>query len=316
MPGVRHIDVSAEFDGQRIDNYLRRELKGVPKTRLYRLLRRGEVRVNGHRVRPDYRLQTADRLRLPPVRDGKGVVRRPSGQVLRRLEGAILYEDDRLIVIDKPSGLAAHAGTGVGYGVVEAMRVLRPDASFLDLAHRLDRDTSGCLLIAKRRSTLRHLHALLREGLVEKRYRTLLAGRLPENRRVVEAPLGRRRGAGGESFVRVSPDGKRSRSIFHMLGHPGNDWTLAEVVLETGRMHQIRVHAAHIGHPVAGDGRYGDEAANTTLRRAGLRRLFLHAARLRFETQDGGALDVSAPLPDDLGACLQWLDADHEEGST
>lgn len=307
MAGVRHIDVSAEFEGQRIDNYLRRELKGVPKTRLYRLLRRGEVRVNGRRARPDYRLRPGDRLRLPPVREGRGSVQQPSERVLRRLEAAILHEDDRLIVLDKPSGLAAHAGSGIGYGVVEAMRVLRPQASFLDLAHRLDRDTSGCLLIAKRRSTLKHLHALLREGLIDKRYHALLVGRLAPDRLAVDAPLGRRRGPGGESFVRVTADGRPSRSVFHVLERPGGDWTLAEVGLETGRMHQIRVHAAHIGHPVAADERYGDAVANAVLRRNGLRRLFLHAARLRFETQDGRMLDVSAPVPGDLRACLRRI---------
>lgn len=316
MSGIRHIDIPAELAGQRIDNYLLRELKGVPRTRIYRLLRKGEVRVNGGRAKPTYRLQAGDRLRLPPVRTGQGAVTAPSERVLERLRAAVLYEDERVLVVDKPSGLAVHGGSGLAYGVVEALRALRPELPFLDLAHRLDRDTSGCLVLAKRRSALRALHAGLREGAVEKRYLALLHGHWEQRTRVVAEPLARRTGPGGEAVMQVAADGRPSRTVFHQRGRHG-DWTLVEAELHTGRMHQIRAHAAHIGHPVAMDPKYGDPEADRALRALGLKRLFLHAASLRFQLPDHAVIDVSAPLPpalQDVLSCLEE-DGDHRKGA-
>jgi len=307
VPGIRHIDIPAELAGQRIDNYLLRELKGVPRTRVYRLLRRGEVRVNGSRARPAYRLQAGDRLRLPPVRTGEGSVSEPSGRVLARLRAAVLYEDERVLVIDKPSGLAVHGGSGLAYGVVEALRTLRPELPFLDLAHRLDRDTSGCLVLAKRRSSLRALHGLLRDDRVEKRYLALLRGDFGRRERVVAEPLARGQGPGGETVMRVAAEGKPSRTVLRPRSRHGG-WTLVEAELHTGRMHQIRAHAAHIGHPVAMDPKYGDPEADRTLRGLGLKRLFLHAASLRFQLPDHPEVHAVSPLPESLQAVLDRLD--------
>lgn len=309
MASVRTETVPEELAGQRIDNYLLRALKGVPRTRIYRLLRRGEVRVNGGRVRPTRRLSAGDQVRIPPVREAAGAeTMQPSGQVVGRLEAAILYEDDRLLVIDKPSGLAVHGGSGIAYGVVEALRVMRPRAKFLDLAHRLDRETSGCLVLAKRRSTLRELHALFREGQVDKRYLALVHGRFGAGTRRVEAPLRPEPGKGGERVMRVHADGLAARTDFRCL-QSYESWSLVEAVLHTGRMHQIRAHAASIGHPVAMDRRYGSPAADREVRALGLRRLFLHAARLSFEAPGTGAMTIEAPMPDALGAVLRRLAA-------
>ena len=307
MAGVRTETVPEELAGQRIDNYLLRVLKGVPKTRIYRLLRRGEVRVNGGRVRPTTRLGAGDRVRIPPVReatDGEAV--KPSAQVMQRLEAAILYEDERTLVIDKPSGLAVHGGSGIAYGVVEALRLMRPRAAFLDLAHRLDRETSGCLVLAKRRSTLRALHTEFREGRVDKRYLALVHGRFDGGTRRVEARLRPEPGKGGERVMRVHPEGLSARTDFRCL-RSYDSWSLVEAVLHTGRMHQIRAHAASIGHPVAMDRRYGSGAADREIRSMGLRRLFLHAADLGFEAPHCGRLDIEAPLPNDLAALLERL---------
>lgn len=309
---VRHLRISADQAGQRIDNFLLRELKGVPRSRVYRLLRKGEVRVNGGRAQPTYRLLEGDTVRLPPVRSSaRGEAPPPSARVEQRLEQAVLHEDSELIVLDKPTGLAVHGGSGLAYGVVEAMRRMRPDCPALDLAHRLDRDTSGCLVLAKRRSMLRRIHALLREGAMDKRYLALVGGALPADVMPVEAPLAPVRGPGGETRMRVSGDGKPARSVFRRRRrYPG--YTLAEVELHTGRMHQIRVHAAHLGHAVAGDSRYGDPESDRGLRTLGLRRLFLHAARLAFEPEPGRRLEVEAPLAPDLQAVLAQLE---EQGS-
>lgn len=307
MSGVRHLQVATEYAGQRLDNFLCRELKGLPKTRIYRLLRRGEVRVNGGRVRPDYRLQPGDRLRLPPMRLGvRAAGNEPSERILQRIEQAIVYEDEYLLILDKPSGLAVHGGSGLAYGVIEALRVRRPGAPFLDLAHRLDRDTSGCLIIAKHPATLREIHTLLRKGRVEKRYLALLEGELADGPLRVEAPLQRQQGRGQPDSMRVSATGRAALTVFHPLEYCSG-WTLAEVELLTGRMHQIRVHAACAGHPVAGDERYGNHEANRTLRRLGLRRLFLHATHLAFELSDRARVTVQAALGKDLEMLLKCL---------
>lgn len=307
---VRILEIDAEQAGQRVDNFLMRELKGVPKTRVYRLLRKGEVRVNRGRVDASYRLQAGDQLRVPPVRQAaaeEGPARPPKG-MLEALERAVVFEDERLLVLDKPAGMAVHGGSGVPFGVIEALRALRPNAPFLELVHRLDRDTSGLLLIAKRRSLLRQLHELLREGGVQKRYLALLAGKLPRGAVPVEAALERDLLQGGERMVRVAADGKASRSVFRTLDR-FKDVTLAEVDIATGRTHQIRVHAAHLGAPVIGDEKYGDKDTNRAYRQLGLKRLFLHAHSLRLQLPDQPPLELRAPLSEDLQRVLDNMKA-------
>jgi 23S rRNA pseudouridine955/2504/2580 synthase len=301
--------VSEDVAGQRIDNFLLARLKGVPRSLVYRLLRRGEVRVNKGRARPTQRLVAGDQVRLPPVRrpqlDGPVA---PSAQLRQRLESALLYEDERVLVIDKPAGLAVHGGSGISQGVIETLRAMRPGVE-LELVHRLDRDTSGCLLISKRRSALRQLHAQLRDGKVDKRYLALLCGRLPQPEIEVNAPLRTDRTRGGERVVRVDAStGKPSRTWFRIRQMLGA-LTLVEAQLDTGRTHQIRVHAAHLGAAVAGDPKYGDPDDNERLRSLGLKRLFLHAASLSFRPrEDGPLLEISAPLPEALQALLRRLE--------
>lgn len=308
MAGATIHTVAAELAGQRIDNFLLRELKGVPRTRVYRLLRRGEVRVNGGRIRPTYRLAEGDRVRLPPVRQAAvGEAMAPSSAVMARLESAIVHEDDRLLILDKPSGMAVHGGSGIAYGVIEALRLMRPRAPFLDLAHRLDRDTSGCLVVAKRRSTLRALHSEFRDNRVDKHYLALMRGAPSPSQQRIEAPLRAEAGKGGERVMRAHPAGQSARTDIALLtSYPG--WSLVRATLHTGRTHQIRAHAASIGHPVAMDARYGDGRADRALRALGLKRLFLHAEHLGFELPGHGRVDVTAPLPDDLQALLARLE--------
>jgi 23S rRNA pseudouridine955/2504/2580 synthase len=303
------VRVDPADDGQRVDNFLLRELKGVPRTRIYRLLRTGEIRVNKGRVKPGHRLSAGDQVRLPPVR----VAEREPGEVpagiIDTLLSAIVYEDKLLAVINKPSGLAVHGGSGLSFGVIEALRQGRPQVKEWELVHRLDRDTSGCLMVARRRSALRRLQELLRSDAVEKRYLALLGGRTRKGRFTVDAPLRKNTLQGGERVVRVDPTGKPSRTHFTVLER-FDDCFLAEVVLDTGRTHQIRVHAAHAGFPLLGDPKYGDAERNTALRQRGLRRLFLHAASLRFPWgEDGRLLTVEAPLPDELQQVLEALRA-------
>ncbi|HFD80552.1 MAG TPA: RluA family pseudouridine synthase, partial [Gammaproteobacteria bacterium] len=251
-PAVRWVEVSAEQAGQRIDNFLLRVLKGVPKSRIYRLLRKGEVRVNKGRIRPEYRLQAGDTLRIPPVRVAETRGGAPGARPQQALADAILYEDDRLLVLNKPAGMAVHGGSGLSFGVIEALRALRPEAPYLELVHRLDRDTSGCLLIAKRRSELRTLHELLRTGALTKRYLLLAEGDWSRGPFRVEAPLRKNQLRGGERVVRVDSTGKAALTRFRFLeGYAGA--SLMEAELVTGRTHQIRVHAQHAGHPLAGD---------------------------------------------------------------
>ena len=305
--GVQILEITEDQAGQRVDNFLLARLKGVPRSHVYRILRRGEVRVNRGRIKPHYRLRAGDRLRLPPVRRREAGTLRPPAALLERLERAILYEDERLLVLDKPAGVAVHGGSGLSFGVIEALRTLRPGAPYLELVHRLDRDTSGCLLVAKRRSALRALHGLLREGRMDKRYLALVRGAWPGGPHRVDVPLRKNVLASGERVVRVSEAGKAAQTEF-TARWTGEDVTLVEVRLLTGRTHQIRVHAAHAGHPLAGDERYGDAAFNRALRRAGLRRLFLHAWSVALEMPGGGPhLQVTAPLPADLLAVLERL---------
>lgn len=312
-PAVRFVAIGPGQAGQRIDNFLVGQLKGVPKSRIYRMLRRGEVRVNKGRASPRRRLCDGDQVRIPPLRIA--AARPPataSEGLLERLGEAVLYEDDRLLVLNKPAGLAVHGGSGVSLGVIEALRQARPRARFLELAHRLDRDTSGCLLIAKRRSALREVHELLRGDRVGKHYLALVRGVWRGGSFEVDVPLRKDRLQSGERMVRVDADGKRALTRFRALetypAPEGVGASLMEVRLGTGRTHQIRVHAAHIGHPVGGDEKYGDREFDRRLRRLGLKRLFLHAAELRFTLSAGVEIQVRAPLEAELNDVLRRLE--------
>ncbi len=307
--GVRHWQVTAEEAGQRLDNFLLRVLKGVPRSHIYKILRSGEVRVNKGRARPHYHLHLGDVLRLPPVRsaDPAAVPRLPE-QLAVDLRERVLFEDDRVLVLDKPAGMAVHGGSGIRYGVIEALRQLRLDLRELELVHRLDRDTSGCLLLSKRRSALRSLHQALREEAMDKRYLALVGGRWKGAERVVKLPLRKNTLQSGERIVRVDEDqGKPAQTRFYREEDLGIG-TLLRAELDTGRTHQIRVHLQAIGHPIAGDSKYGDETFNGAMRALGLRRLFLHAAFLAFpHPRDERIIRVEAPLPADLDAVLQRL---------
>jgi 23S rRNA pseudouridine955/2504/2580 synthase len=309
-PGrVEHWEAEEGDAGQRIDNFLLRRLKGVPRSVIYRILRRGEVRVNARRIGPDYRLVAGDRVRVPPVR---AAAERPAPQpgagLAATLAASVLYEDDRLLVVNKPAGLAVHGGSGLSYGVIEALRALRPRDRELELVHRLDRDTSGCLMVAKRRSLLRLLHGLQREGRIEKTYLALLAGRWRRGAARVDAPLRKSVLQGGERMVRVAADGKEAVTEFRAIRRLA-DSTLVEATLVTGRTHQIRVHAAHQGTPILGDAKYGDAEANRRYRELGLRRLFLHAAALVVQLPgDEAPLRVRAPLAPELEQFLERLE--------
>jgi 23S rRNA pseudouridine955/2504/2580 synthase len=314
--GVRHVEVSEDDAGQRLDNFLMRLFGAVPRSRVYRLVRRGEVRVNGRRAKPEQRLEWRDDIRVPPVRiDAAPEPGQPapparlSPQLMDRVACAILHEDDRLLVVDKPAGLAVHGGSGLSFGLIEVLRALRPREA-LELVHRLDRDTSGCLLVARRRSSLRTLHALLREGRFEKGYLALVKGQWNLGRKRIEAPLRTDLRVGGERTVKVHPSGKESVSEFRPVQFFGKRATLVEVSLHTGRTHQIRVHAAHAGHPVAGDEKYGDEAFNLAMRELGLQRMFLHAHRVSFAWPESGEFSASAPLPPELRAVIERLESE------
>lgn len=310
--GVRHLEVAEQEAGQRLDKFLLRRLAPVPRTRIYRIIRRGEVRVNGHRAGPGKRLELRDSVRIPPLRVAPEDAapaqarREPMPGLLETVRRSIVREDERIIVLDKPAGLAVHGGSGVSFGAIEALRALKPGET-LELAHRLDRDTSGCLLIARDAQTLRTLHALLREGICEKRYLALIGGRWSLGRKRIDVPLRTDTRVGGERTVRADPSGKPSLSEFQPVQFFGNLATLVEVRLYTGRTHQIRVHAAYAGHPVAGDEKYGDPALNARLRELGLERMFLHAHSMSFEWPGGATFSASAPLPPELKAVLERL---------
>jgi 23S rRNA pseudouridine955/2504/2580 synthase len=312
--GVQQHLVAEDDAGQRLDKVLSGLLPGVPRTRIFRLIRKGEVRVNGKRARPEQRLAAADRVRVPPVHErsvtahtvATGGVARVPPALINRVLAAIVHEDERVLVLDKPSGLAVHGGSGLSYGVIEALRAARPGET-LELAHRLDRDTSGLLLIARKPSTLRILHALLREGAVQKSYLALVVGRWELGRKLVNAPLQTEARVSGERTVRVGEGGKSARTQFKLVQQFGAQASLVEAMLMTGRTHQIRVHAAYCGHPVAGDVKYGDAAANTALRGAGLLRMFLHAHSVSLDWPQGGTLTLSSPLPAELKAVLDRL---------
>ncbi len=308
--GVQLIEVAPELAGQRIDNFLRAQLKGVPKTLIYRILRKGEVRVNKGRIKPEYKLQAGDVVRVPPLRLAERDEPEPLAQgLLERLEAAIVYEDKALIVLNKPAGIAVHGGSGLNYGVIEAFRQLRPDAKDLELVHRLDRDTSGLLMIAKKRSMLRHLHEQLRGDGVDKRYMALVRGHWATAKKQVNAPLQKSNLRSGERMVEVDGEGKEALTLFRVLRRFGDFATLVEAKPVTGRTHQIRVHAKHAGHSIAGDSKYGDDDFTREIRELGGKRLFLHAYELHVPLPEGGVLKLEAPVDEMWAKTLERLSA-------
>lgn len=308
------LEVGEEAVGQRIDNFLLKVAKGVPKSHIYRILRSGEVRVNKGRVGADYRLRGSDVIRVPPMRlPSAAGARHPPAR-----EFPTVFEDDAMIVLDKPAGVAVHGGSGVDYGVIEQLRRARPQARLLELAHRLDRETSGLLVVAKKRSALTRLHDLFREGAIRKRYLALVRGRWMNGRQHVRLPLTKFLTGDGERRVSVDAEGKPAHSIVGLVARWQN-FSLLEVELKTGRTHQIRVHLAHLGFPIAGDDKYGDFALNRELQKVGLKRMFLHAASLRLpHPLSGEMLELESPLPMELKEFLAKVDANErrEYGQT
>jgi 23S rRNA pseudouridine955/2504/2580 synthase len=310
---VRHVEVTVDDAGTRLDNFLVRQLQDVPRTHVFRLLRKGEVRVNKKRARPDQRVMLGDVVRLPPVRRAEELppataTRVASPSLQKLVLEAIVYEDADLIVCNKPAGVAVHGGSATDFGLIEVLRAARPDVPDAELVHRLDRETSGCLLVAKRRAALRDLHAQLRAGTTDKRYLALLCGKWNLGAKRIELALDTDERRSGERHVAVRPHGKASVSTFKPVQFFGNLATLVEVVLDTGKTHQIRVHAAHAGHPVAGDDKYGSRVFNELFRDYGLHRMFLHSSSMGFTRP--GTLEpmfASAPLPPELGAVLDTL---------
>jgi 23S rRNA pseudouridine955/2504/2580 synthase len=310
--GVRQVEIGPERDGQRIDNALMTILKGVPKSMIYRILRTGQVRVNGKRAKPDTRLSQGDMLRIPPVRVAERTAEQAASQgAIAAAAEAVIFEDKHFLVIDKPTGMASHGGSGVSHGAIELLRQARPK-EHLELVHRLDRDTSGVLVFAKTRAGLTGLQAAIRANEVTKQYLCLMVGHPPKARFDVNAPLQKSILQGGERMVRVSEGGKPSLTFFREIEQYSGA-RLMQATLGTGRTHQIRVHAAHIGHPLAGDTKYGDKEANKRFRDRGLNRLFLHASHMSFEL-DGRSYSFSAQLPEDLKSFLDALAAKGRSG--
>ncbi len=298
------LEIDETADGQRIDNFLAKALKGVPRSHVYRILRSGEVRVNSGRISAGYRLQKGDKVRIPPVRLPAASVRRPGrGSPIGENP---LYEDDWLLAIDKPAGVAVHGGSGISMGVIERLREERPGQPFLELVHRLDRETSGVLLLAKRRSALTDVHAQLREGRVEKHYQVLVLGKWTNKRQSVRLPLRKTLSPAGERRVLVDEgEGAVAVTVFSLIGHY-DGFSLLDAQLKTGRTHQIRVHLSHLGFPIAGDDKYGDFAANKELEKRGLKRMFLHAVSLTLNhPHHGERLQLNAPLASELERFLQ-----------
>src|SRR6202045_2657939 len=305
--------ITADEAGQRIDNFLMRHFKSVPRSRVYRLLRKGEVRVNRKRVDAEYKIVEGDEVRLPPVRidagdeAGRAGPGRPSSSLLELIEGAVIFQDRHVMVLDKPAGVAVHGGSGMSFGVIEALRASRPRET-LELVHRLDRDTSGCLLVARDRPTLTSLHALIRNGGMQKTSLALVSGSWQVGTKRIDAPLATDNRQHGERHVRVAAAGKDSVSVFKPVQFFGSLATLMEVDIPTGRTHQIRVHAGFAGHPLLGDDKYGDRERNAELKRHGLKRTFLHAQSVAFEWPGSGVpFHASAPLPGELAAVLDAI---------
>ena len=291
---TQFVEVKASHAGQRLDNFLLNQLKGVPRSHIYRILRSGEVRVNKGRKKPHYRLLESDIVRIPPIRVSDKTAPGVPEHMLKKLEQSILFEDSHVLVINKPAGLAVHSGSGIAYGVIEILRQLRPEAEMLELVHRLDKDTSGCLVIAKDRPSLMQLHDQFRsEDGIDKHYQAILAGRWAGGEKLIDAPLIKNSLKGGERMVMVDQTGKEARSLFTPIDY-FNDATHIEIKLFTGRTHQIRVHAAHAGFPVAGDPKYGDQKFNRMLKAKGFKRMYLHAHTLGFTLQK--KYKITAPL--------------------
>lgn len=306
---VQYITIESDYANQRIDNFLLTRLKGVPKTRIYRLLRKGEVRVNKKRIDPHYRLQTGDLVRIPPVRLTQQTTSdQPSRSLTTMLSNRILYEDSQLFIINKPSGIPVHGGSQVKIGIVETLRCMYPKWPHLELAHRLDADTSGCLVLAKKRSALKELHELLRTGKIQKMYLALTKGHWKTMELKVDLPLQKNHLSSGERIVRVNKtEGKSSLTVFRPL-ETFKEAMLVEAHLYTGRTHQIRVHAQYRQHPIAGDEKYGDKTFNKEMRERGLKRLFLHASSIEFVLPTTGQMiKVTAPLDPELTRCLDGL---------
>ncbi|MDD1613915.1 MAG: 23S rRNA pseudouridine(955/2504/2580) synthase RluC [Methylococcaceae bacterium] len=309
LPQVAFVEITEDNCDQRLDNFLITRLKGVPKSHIYRIVRKGEVRVNKGRVDVKYRLVAGDIVRVPPVRVAERSEESYVPQGLQAaLQQGILYEDEGFLIVNKPAGFAVHGGSGVSSGIIEGLRLMRPEAHFLELVHRLDKDTSGCLLIAKKRSALRKLHELFRDDQVHKTYLALLSGQWARKKLVVTAPLLKNVSKGGERIVVISQSGKAAETLFKRLQLFRNA-TLVEASPKTGRTHQIRVHAASLGHPIVGDERYGLDEVNKVFKNKGYKRMFLHAETLKFQHPVTGILmSISAPLPSQLENLLK-----HEE---
>jgi 23S rRNA pseudouridine955/2504/2580 synthase len=308
---VSYVEAQEGDDGQRLDNFLMRTLGAVPRSLVYRILRTGEVRVNGRRAKPAYRVVAGDRIRLPPIQGAKqqgdaDSAKVPSKSLREFVSAAVIFEDRDLIVVNKPAGVAVHGGSGVSFGVIEALRAVHPELKELELVHRLDRETSGCLLVARRRAVLRDLHAQLRGREMKKRYLALVAGRWPFGSKTIDLPLKTNLKQGGERVVRVHDEGQEAVTTFTPIEQFGKVATLLDIALGTGRTHQIRVHAAHAGYPVAGDEKYGDREKDAKLKEYGLSRMFLHAASLTFRKGEE-PFTVTAALPPELESVLERL---------
>ena len=310
-PGrVGYLIATSGDSGQRIDNFLMRVLKDVPRSLVYRIVRTGEVRINGGRVKPDQKLVEGDRIRVPPVvMKPREATEAPSKSLREFVKSAVIYEDRELFVINKPAGVAVHGGSGLSHGVIEALRAAYPDLKELELVHRLDRDTSGCLLVAKRRAALRDMHRTLREREMEKHYLALVVGKWPFGKKTIDLPLKTNLKQGGERIVRVHAEGQEAVSTFEPVKHFAKLATLLDVRIGTGRTHQIRVHGAHAGYPIAGDDKYGDRERDAELKPFGLKRMFLHAHSLAFQRAGSAeTFTVTAPLPEELQAVLDSLE--------
>ncbi len=305
---VSFLTVNEEHAERRLDNFLIGHFGSVPKTRIYQMIRKGEVRVNKGRIKQNYRLQLGDMVRIPPVYiTPRENLSKPPEALSRLIKNSIIYEDEYLLAINKPSNIAVHSGSGVPYGVIEILRAQRPESHFLELVHRLDRATSGCLLVAKDHKTLRGMHDILKSGDVKKMYLALLKGQLMKTLQTVDLSLSKKGGASGDRKVRVDKAGKQALTHFHLLER-FNVASLSRVELMTGRTHQIRVHAASIDHPLAGDEKYGDWEFNRAMKKSGLKRLFLHAETLSFKMPTTGKqINLTAQLPDELQQCLDIL---------
>ncbi|WP_342147678.1 23S rRNA pseudouridine(955/2504/2580) synthase RluC [Rickettsiella endosymbiont of Aleochara curtula] len=308
MQTIQHLTVTNDHSGQRLDNFLMSRLKGLPKSRLYRIIRKGELRINKKRVKPDYRLREGDIIRIPPLRLAPPTTKNILNEKLAvLLEKAIIFEDKHFLALNKPSGIAVHGGSGIHLGIIEALRLLRPQLKFLELVHRLDRDTSGCLLVAKKSSVLKELHELLRSGEIKKTYIALVSGHWPKSLLKVDAPLYKNQLQSGERIVRVQTEGKNSLTEFSVQ-HYYAESTLVAAMPITGRTHQIRVHAQFAKHPIIGDEKYGDKEINKKMRQLGCKRLFLHASQLEFTLQSiEETIKLNAQLPEDLSQFLKRL---------